>query len=274
MDETRTPQTTKDAPQVDAAPDETPDETIAAVRALMEGAKTPAPDASVRDRSVSAPNAAQNSMHILQHSGPERVDADPQPETVVPSSEPRTAPRSLARKIAGESRDALGLLAKFSWQLLRHPMTPRVMAVLACLALFLFYPLVAMILLFVTVMTGVIVYLSVGPEQVERFAARRFEKLRARDPERAERLRQRAIRVVGVLNKVIDRLPERWTSGLYLPDFDGTAEQPEKLQSDPFERLDGLGETTIMSARDLNLLERPSKREPRAEGKEYRYRRL
>ena len=270
MDETRTPQTTNDAPQAESAPDET----IAAVRALMEGAKTPAPDASVRDRSVSAPNAAQNDPHILQHAGPEREDTEPRPETVVPSPTPRPAPRSLLRKIAGESREVLGLLFKFAWQLLRHPMTPKVMAGLACLALFLLYPLFATILLFVTVMAGVIVYLSVGPEDVERFAMRRFEKLRVRDPERAERLRQRAIRVVGVMNSVIDRLPERWTSGLYLPDFDGTNEQPEKLQSDPFERLDGLGETTIMSARDLNLLERPSKREPRAEGKEYRYRRL
>ena len=64
-----------------------------------------------------------------------------------------------------------------------------------------------------------------------------FDRLKARDPDKAERIRKRAAGVSNALNRGLERLPENWTRGLYLPDFETDGYVPEKLKVDPFEDL-------------------------------------
>lgn len=254
---------TRSAPQTVA--DHDVDKAVAAVRALIKNNPVaPRPPTALHQ----LPKTAQ-----VQDLDP------PQPPFATPpaSAEGQAPLGSSARKVATEGRDVSRLLFTFTGQVLRHPMTPRVLAALVCLTTFLLYPLMTLAMLFVVGLIGAIVYLSVGPERIEAFAARRFEKLQKRDPERADVLRKRAIRVVAILNKGIDVLPERWTSGLYLPDFEDSSIQPDKLGADPFERLEPEAKAMAKAALDHDLnqaLRRPSAREPRAAGKEYQYRRL
>lgn len=268
---------TRSAPQTVA--DHDVDKAVAAVRALIHDnpvAPEPPCDTSASVKSSSAEPASYPSPRT------EPVqDVDPQ---MSPCSTPPPATAqgqallgASVKKVTAEGRDVSRLLFTFTSQILRHPMTPRVLAVLVFLTTFLLYPVMTLAMLFVVGLIGAIVYLSVGPERIEAFAARRFERLQKRDPERADVLRKRAIRVVAILNKGIDILPERWTSGLYLPDFEDSSIQPDKLGADPFERLGPEAKAMAKAALDHDLnqaLRRPSARAPRAAGKEYQYRRL
>lgn len=275
-----------DAPQptTQAVADTEADKAVAAVRALIEDNPVTDPAPAVTSNSAGSTTVTSAATKPALQKMPEatrRQDVAPHTHTyVAPAPAPdgkHTPRRSFARKAATKSRDLSRLLIRFTGQMLRHPMTPRVLAALACLTAVVLYPLMTLALLFVLVLTGVIVYLSLGPERVEGFAARRFEKLQKRDPERAEVLRKRAIRVVAILTKGIDVLPERWTSGLYLPDFEDSSIHPDRLSTDPFERLAPETKAMAKAALDHDLdqaLRRPSAREPRAAGKEYQYRRL
>jgi hypothetical protein len=40
-----------------------------------------------------------------------------------------------------------------------------------------------------------------------------------------------------LISGIVERLPDKWTTGLYLPDFEEPAELPDKMQSEPFDRL-------------------------------------
>lgn len=82
-----------------------------------------------------------------------------------------------------------------------------------------------------------IVYFSLGPDRVTELVAFRYERLSQRDPEKAMRLRQGAAKFTARAAAWIERLPKRWTTGLYLPDFDEQPELHEKLSTDPFDRL-------------------------------------
>lgn len=131
----------------------------------------------------------------------------------------------------------LSLLGTFAWQVLRHPKTPRVALILLLLTALYLRPILITILVLCLILTAAVIYVSVGPEAVDDYILRRFEALKKRNPERADQLRRRAILGISVLNKMVDRLPERWTAGLYLPDLEEPAAPPERMQDDPFERL-------------------------------------
>ncbi len=256
----------KPRPVTQAGADCDVDKAVAAVRAL------------IKDNPV-APSPP-TALHPLPKTAQVQDLDPPQPPCATPppaSAGGQTPLGSSAKKVATEGRETSRLLFTFTGQVLRHPMTPRVLVVLGFLTAFLLYPVMTLAMLFVVGLIGAIVYLSVGPERVEEFAARRFERLQKRDPDRADVLRKRAIRVVAILNKGIDVLPERWTSGLYLPDFEDSSIQPDKLGADPFERLGPEANAMAKAALDHDLdqaLRRPSARAPRAAGKEYQYRRL
>ena len=50
-------------------------------------------------------------------------------------------------------------------------------------------------------------------------------------------MRSRAAKTSAAIGVIVDRLPESWTQGLYLPDFDEPDDLAEKWKSDPFDRL-------------------------------------
>ncbi len=66
-----------------------------------------------------------------------------------------------------------------------------------------------------------------------------FHRLHARSPDRAERFRAGVDRVATALDALLDRLLERWTTALYMPDFSREAllgDMPDS-RPDPFVRL-------------------------------------
>ena len=82
-----------------------------------------------------------------------------------------------------------------------------------------------------------VAWASVGSDGFAELVAKAYAKLKERDPGKAERIRRGAIAVTRTLNRGLERLPERWTRGLYLPDFETDGYVPERLMVDPFEDL-------------------------------------
>lgn len=94
------------------------------------------------------------------------------------------------------------------------------------------YPVLAACIIFL----AITLYFAFGHDRVCSMILVWYRRLQQRDPEKAERLRVRAARISAWISRVADRLPERWTNGLYLPDFEPEV-LPEKMHSDPFERF-------------------------------------
>jgi hypothetical protein len=120
---------------------------------------------------------------------------------------------------------------------LRRPDAPRWIAGALLLAVFVVRPGFIVLLALFTLFVAGIAYLTLGPDRVSEIVAARFERLKARDPARAEALRRRAARVSRGAARLADRLPAHWTTGLAIPDFEPAGETPEKLRDDPFARL-------------------------------------
>lgn len=92
-------------------------------------------------------------------------------------------------------------------------------------------------LVVLTLAVCAIVYLSLGPDRVNELGVSAFERLKNRRPETAEAVRLWAVSVSKRLASVVRILPDRWTDGLYLPDFEAETKVHEKMQVDPFEKL-------------------------------------
>ncbi|PIE08860.1 MAG: hypothetical protein CSA74_00230 [Rhodobacterales bacterium] len=102
---------------------------------------------------------------------------------------------------------------------------------------FLFFTAEALLLLFFLVLFVVAVWALVGPDAIEEMVVKWYDRLKARNPEKAEEVRLRAASVSRFLNEWIEKLPDEWTQGLYLPDFEPDGYVSEKAMVDPFEEL-------------------------------------
>jgi len=82
-------------------------------------------------------------------------------------------------------------------------------------------------------------FAALGGARVAEGSIRFYVWLDARNPERAERMRDRADRLAMRLDALLDRLPERWTEGLYMPDFSRASLMGDGLDGrpDPFDRI-------------------------------------
>lgn len=78
---------------------------------------------------------------------------------------------------------------------------------------------------------------GLGYDRIRRMVLARFHAIQAADPARAEALRLRAAGLSRRLDHMLGYLPDRWTRGLYLPDFE-PEEAPEAFSADPFDRLE------------------------------------
>ncbi|UWP91867.1 hypothetical protein K3X13_12605 [Aliiroseovarius crassostreae] len=234
---------------------------------------SPSPAAPMTDRREDSLNSSIKTMIATAEADTDRTQfAEPAPPPADPPANParKKAPRTkrqgpgIGRKIFAECRKTVGLLARFLWQVLRHPRTPRVLAIALIAAVTVAHPLFILALLLVAGMVAAITYFSVGPEAVDAFIIQRFQRLKARDPAKAEHLYSRAVRGIDLLNKAIDRLPERWTQGLYLPDLNPEQTPPEKMREDPFARLEAVPKAGPGRAADLlPPLEPPRRRRAR-----------
>ena len=236
-------------------------------------ALSPSPAAPMANRQEDSLNTSIKTMIATAEADTDRAQfAEPAPSPADPPANParKKAPRTkrqgpgIGRRIFAECRKTLVLLARFLWQVLRHPRTPRVLAIALIAAVTVAHPLFTLALLLVAGMVAAITYFSVGPEAVDAFIIRRFQRLKARDPAKAEQLYSRAVRGIDLLNKGIDRLPERWTQGLYLPDLNPEQTPPEKMREDPFARLEAVPKAGPGRAADLlPSLEPPRRRRAR-----------
>lgn len=107
-------------------------------------------------------------------------------------------------------------------------------AVVAGLVLYrpLIVPLVALLLVWL----ALIAYLTLGPDRWGEILGGAWQRLHARKPELAERIRQRADLFAERFDRVLDRLPEAWADRLALPDFSASA-TTDTDKPDPFDRL-------------------------------------
>jgi hypothetical protein len=119
----------------------------------------------------------------------------------------------------------------------RRPDAPRIMALLLLVYFLVTRPWFMLALFLVVMLVVLIVYFSLGSDRISRLVVKWYTHLRRRDPNKAENIRRRAAFLSNNISATVDRLPQKWTRGLYLPDFEGTPELPEKMRSDPFDRL-------------------------------------
>jgi hypothetical protein len=113
-----------------------------------------------------------------------------------------------------------------------------VLALVCAAATVLVVPLWVLLCLGILGAIGAMVVLRLaGTERVSGWVLARYARLKDENPEKAERLRLKAARLSAMVSAIAARLPESWVQGLYLPDFEPAGELPEKMRSEPFERL-------------------------------------
>ncbi|MEM9911526.1 MAG: hypothetical protein AAF922_12150 [Pseudomonadota bacterium] len=147
-------------------------------------------------------------------------------QEVRPARQARKSKRGTAKKI---TRPLLSVLAR--------PDMPRILSGFLLVFLLVFFTGPVLFIASMAMLLALVLYFSLGPDRVRDLVLERYARLKARDPEAAARLRGRAAKASQALGNVVDRLPESWTRGLYLPDFEEPDEGSERWTSDPFERL-------------------------------------
>lgn len=137
------------------------------------------------------------------------------------------------KKVSGETKGR-GLALPVWLRTYRPTRKHIAWAVIAALVLYrpLMLPLIALLLVWLVV----IAYLTLGPDRWGEILGGAWQRLHARRPDLAERLRVKADRFAEKFDRVLDRLPEAWADRLALPDF-STLGQEEDDRPDPFERL-------------------------------------
>ncbi len=155
------------------------------------------------------------------------------------SSNPQPNPgRSIAGRMTGAPRRKLGgVIGQARDGILAYRPTARHMAVALLSAIFVVMPWLIPALALLGLFLLLVSYLAVGRARSGELIANWHGRLARTNPDKAEALRQRAERAAAGLSGLLLYLPERWTAGLYLPDFTRPDEPPETLTGDPFERL-------------------------------------
>ncbi|MFK7938534.1 MAG: hypothetical protein AB8B82_04085 [Roseovarius sp.] len=94
-------------------------------------------------------------------------------------------------------------------------------------------------ILFVTFWVGLIAWLTVGPDRMMEIISNGWDRLSARNPAMAERMRQRGDAFALRFDAMLDRLPDSWAEKLALPDMSKPVHADKDLDNapDPFEKL-------------------------------------
>lgn len=110
-------------------------------------------------------------------------------------------------------------------------------AAILALAILIGWPGLLPLLLGLAIILPIIAYLTLGHDRMTETVAAGFARFRRLDPVRAEALRDWAMRRVSGAERLLSWFPERWVSGLYLPDFRDAPSAHAKMQLDPFARF-------------------------------------
>lgn len=119
------------------------------------------------------------------------------------------------------------------------PMSQRTHAAILAACTFIFFlpvwllPAMAFTVLFLSLATWTLL----GPDRIRGMVQGYYTRLRQEDENRAEALRERAAATSTWIGQLLAALPEEWTRGIYLPDFEPEDAPHAKLSEDPFERL-------------------------------------
>lgn len=175
---------------------------------------------------------AHENAHPVQPGKSRQLTTD---EAVAPKHEETDEASIRNRPAATLAKQLAGIALSF----LKRRDAPRLLSIFLLLILIILRPGFVLFLFLMAVLICLVLYFSFGPDQVESFAIERFRRLRERDSIAAEKLRYRAAKASKTISDVVDKLPDRWTAGLHLPDFEDPPELPEKMKSDPFDRLVG-----------------------------------
>lgn len=154
----------------------------------------------------------------------------------------RPVARAHARAAQGSDRPRRAR-AHMNWlvdraaSFLRRPDAPKILSLVLLLTLAVLRPGFVLFLIVMGFLTALVLYFSIGPDRVQAWVIARYDRLRDRDPTAADRLRRRAAGATRALARGLDKLPDSWTTGLYLPDFEDPEPVPDRLKADPFDRL-------------------------------------
>lgn len=153
-------------------------------------------------------------------------------EIAAPKLKPRKTLPELAPALPFEPESEEASLGKPRYQpKLRHS------AAILALALMIGWPWLLPTFLGLAIILPVVACLVLGRKRIGKVVASGFSRFHQLSPAQAESLRGWAMRRVAGMERMLARLPNRWTAGLYLPDLGPTPESAEKMQQDPFDRL-------------------------------------
>lgn len=157
------------------------------------------------------------------------VEAVMREEAAAPRPKPRKTLPEIAPAVLVNPPEAAGKA--------RYQPKWRHSAAILALAILIGWPGLLPLLLGLAIVLPIIAYLTVGHDRMSEMVAAAFDRFRRFDPVRAEILRDWAMRRVAGMERMLSRLPERWTAGLYLPDFRDAPVVHDKMRLDPFSRF-------------------------------------
>lgn len=164
--------------------------------------------------------------------------ADPDAQ-IVPGSGTRPILSIAIEDVPAESRLRLTAdrVRRTVVRFFKRPDAPRWLALVTLMVATAAWPWMVAGMFGLALAAAAITWFTLGPDRASELVAEWHARLAVREPETAETLRRRAAKVSRVLAGIAEKLPERWTAGLYLPDFEPEREMPEKMKEDPFDRL-------------------------------------
>ncbi|XDA98793.1 hypothetical protein AB1M95_02495 [Sulfitobacter sp. LCG007] len=117
----------------------------------------------------------------------------------------------------------------------RPSLAPRIMCA-ALIVVALMHPLPAAILLGAAIVCMASILLALGSRRVWGAVLGRIDRIAQRRPARAAAMRHRLDALAMRWDEVLDRFPERWVEGLYMPDFAHIVSADARHQADPRSR--------------------------------------
>lgn len=199
---------------------------------------SPMPDRSSGDhRPDTQRDSTADAVRKLVLEEDTRANPQQEPIRVAAADSKQTLPSFSGGIVSMWVKGAAVASGRLTVRFFRRPDAPRLMAIMLLVIIFLAEPWFVLTVFLLAILTALVAYFSLGPDRVTELVVAWYDRLRQRDPDRAATLRHRAASCSKKMSEIVERLPDRWTTGLYLPDFEEPPELPKKMKSDPFDRL-------------------------------------